>query len=59
ECFDNEVWIKAFDKFGLDMETEAQKEFKKSDILPWEHLGGPDKASLLKHYKEAIDKVES
>ncbi|MHC4842624.1 MAG: radical SAM protein [Planctomycetota bacterium] len=59
ECFDYEIWAKAFEKFGFDMETEAQKQFDEDDILPWEHLGGPDKASLFKHYKEAMDKVET
>jgi radical SAM family uncharacterized protein len=59
ECFDYEIWAKAFEKFGLDMETEAQKQFNESDILPWEHLGGPDKASLFKHFKDAMEKAES
>jgi radical SAM family uncharacterized protein len=59
ECFDYGVWAKAFEKHGLDMEAEAQRQFNEGDILPWEHLGGPDKASLFKHFKDAMDKVES
>jgi hypothetical protein len=27
------------------------------EILPWEHLGGPEKDYLLKHFSEAIEKI--
>ena len=58
ECFDIERWQKAFDKFGIDIETAAQRQFNPAEILPWEHLGGPDKKYLLTHLNEAMNKVE-
>ncbi len=53
ECFDYEIWQKAFEKFGMDLEKLAQKEFGRDEILPWEHLGGPEKKYLLRHLDEA------
>ncbi len=53
ECFDPAIWRGAFEKFGLDLESLAQKEFEQDEILPWEHLGGPGKEYLLGHLDEA------
>ncbi len=53
ECFDYELWQKAFEKSGIDVETAAQKQFNPEDTLPWEHLGGPDKKYLLSHLDNA------
>jgi len=53
ECFDFEIWRRAFEKFGLDLESLAQKEFEQDEILPWEHLGGPGKNYLLGHLEKA------
>jgi radical SAM superfamily enzyme YgiQ (UPF0313 family) len=53
ECFDFGIWEKAFASSGLDVEELAQKEFSTKQILPWEHLGGPEKEYLVKHYKDA------
>jgi radical SAM family uncharacterized protein len=47
ECFDYQLWKKAFEKSGLNVETLAQRQFDYDEILPWEHLGGPDKKYLL------------
>ena len=54
ECFDYELWQKAFAESGLDLEKEAQKQFATDEILPWEHLGGPDKDYLLGHLEKAM-----
>ena len=59
ECFDYELWQKAFEKSGIDVEAAAQKQFDLEEILPWEHLGGPDKKYLLGHFKEANKGVEN
>ncbi len=48
ECFNFDLWQKAFEKFGLDLNTLAARKFEPDEILPWEHLGGPDKDYLLK-----------
>jgi radical SAM family uncharacterized protein len=59
ECFDHEIWSAAFEKFGVDIEAMAEKQYEEEDILPWQHLGGPDKASLFRHFKDAMDKALS
>ncbi|HUU19317.1 MAG TPA: TIGR03960 family B12-binding radical SAM protein [Sedimentisphaerales bacterium] len=59
ECFDFEIWRRAFEKFGLDLEKLAQKEFERDEILPWEHLGGPGKKYLLGHLEKAMELVSS
>ena len=59
ECFNYELWKQAFEKFGLDVEAQAQKNFTTDQILPWQHLGGPEKKYLLDHYNEAMKKAES
>lgn len=57
ECFDYELWRNAFEKYGIDVELAAQKQFESDDILPWEHLGGPDKKYLLSHLDDATKEV--
>jgi len=54
ESFNPEIWESAFEKFGLNLDTAAQKQFATDEILPWEHLGGPEKNYLLKHYTDAM-----
>ncbi len=48
ECFNFNLWQKAFEKAGLDLEQLAARKFDADEILPWEHLGGPDKEYLLR-----------
>jgi radical SAM family uncharacterized protein len=59
ECFDYELWQRAFDKFGMDIEELAQKQFGRDEILPWEHLGGPDRKYLLTHLDKAMEEAKS
>ena len=59
ECFDYLLWQKAFEKFNLDIETAATKQFDPNEIFPWDHLGGPEKSYLLKHLNDTIKKLES
>jgi len=53
ECFDYEIWKDAFAKFGADPQAIAAQSFAADDIVPWQHLGGPEKAYLLKHFDDA------
>ena len=46
---DFSIWQKAFEDCGLDINVAAQRLFNTDQILPWQHLGGPDKDYLLKH----------
>jgi radical SAM family uncharacterized protein len=52
ECFNFYLWQKAFEKFGLDLNKLAARKFEPDEILPWEHLGGPDKQYLLKYLQD-------
>jgi radical SAM superfamily enzyme YgiQ (UPF0313 family) len=53
ERFNYEIWQNAFEKFGMNIDTLAQRQFTPDEILPWEHLGGPTKKYLLGHLDEA------
>ena len=53
ECFDFEKWRSAFTDCGFDAEQMAMREFTAEQMLPWDHLGGPEKDYLLKHYRQA------
>jgi len=57
ECFDYELWQRAFDKFGMDVEELAQRQFSRDEILPWQHLGGPEKEYLLEHLDKAMEEA--
>jgi len=57
ECFDYEIWKRAFEQAGLDIEAIASKQFEADEILPWEHLGGPEKEYLLKHLRQATQET--
>ena len=59
ECFDHELWQRAFEKFGSDVEELAERQFGRDEILPWEHLGGPEKKYLLGHLDKAMEGVKS
>jgi radical SAM superfamily enzyme YgiQ (UPF0313 family) len=59
ECFNPAIWQKAYEKFGLDLNKLAAREFEPDEILPWEHLGGPDKKYLLTHLNKAMKRAES
>ncbi len=59
ECFDYELWRKAFEQSGIDVETAAQKQFDPEETLPWEHLGGPDKKYLLGHLEQTRKEIDN
>jgi len=53
ECFDYSIWQTAFEKYGLDLDKLAQRQFDTDENLPWEHLGGAEKKYLLGHLEKA------
>ncbi len=57
ECFEPAIWREAFEKFGLDLNELAQRQFGTDEILPWEHLGGPEKKYLLGHLEKAMKEI--
>ncbi len=58
ECFDYSIWVEAFAEHGADADTAAQRSFAEDEILPWQHLGGPEKEYLLKHFRSAIEAAD-
>ncbi len=54
ECFNYEIWQKAFAESGLDLQKESQRQYATDDVLPWEHLGGPEKDYLLSHLNNSL-----
>lgn len=59
ESFDYSIWQDAFEKCGMNLETQAQKKFEPDDTLPWDHLAAPRKQYLLKHFTDAMATAES
>jgi len=55
ECFDFEIWRRAFERFGIDVEALAQRRFSTDQRLAWDHLGGPKKQYLLRHLQQAVE----
>ena len=58
ECFDPTIWHAAFENFGSDMHDCAERQFEPEEILPWEHLGGPEKGYLLGHLEKAMSEAK-
>ena len=58
ECFDYRIWTEAFAAGGAGAITAAQRSFAADEILPWQHLGGPKKEYLLKHFRSAIEAAD-
>jgi radical SAM family uncharacterized protein len=54
ECFDYDIWKKAFSEHNMNLEAVAQKGFAPNQILPWDHLTSQKKDYLLKHFNEAM-----
>jgi len=54
EGFDYDIWSEAFKEAGTTLEAAAERGFEPGDILPWQHLGGPDRDYLLDHYNKAL-----
>ncbi len=59
ETFNFEIWQKAFADNGLDMNELAQRSYRLDEILPWQHLGGPDREYLIRHYNKAQEILSS
>jgi radical SAM family uncharacterized protein len=58
ENFDFQLWQRAFSDAGIDLYKLAQKQYGEDDILPWQHLGGPERGYLLKHYHAALEEAK-
>ncbi|MFH1616197.1 MAG: TIGR03960 family B12-binding radical SAM protein [Planctomycetota bacterium] len=54
ECFDYSIWKQAFADYNADPDLLAQQGFTEDQILPWQHLGGPNKEALIRHLDSAL-----
>jgi len=58
ECFDYDIWEKAFNQHNMNLEECAQRAFDTDEILPWAHLAGPTKDYLLKHFSKTMQSIK-
>jgi hypothetical protein len=42
----------------LNLDELAQRKFDADEVLPWEHLGGPDKKYLLGHFEKSMEQAK-
>lgn len=55
ELFREDLWERAFEETGLDPAFYNQRERRREEILPWDHLSaGVDKEFLWKEYERAL-----
>lgn len=55
ECFDFDLWMKAFDHAGVDPAWYANRPRAYSEILPWDHIaGGVSRDSLQRQYDDLL-----
>ncbi len=55
ECFQNEIWTRAFDITGIDPAWYAHRERSPLEVFPWSHLhGGPPNDYLLRQYDDVF-----
>ncbi|AQQ09975.1 (Dimethylallyl)adenosine tRNA methylthiotransferase MiaB [Sedimentisphaera cyanobacteriorum] len=59
EHFRFDIWQEKFAQSGIDYQRIAQSDYQLEDVLPWEHLGGPDRELLLRHWEKALDIISS
>ena len=58
ECFDHQLWERAFAETGIDPAWYAHREKGRDEILPWNHLaGGSSDEYLRKEYERALAAV--
>ena len=58
ECFDANIWQRAFDATGIDPTHCANRERPQDEVLPWDHLpGGHPRDYLWRQYEDFRDKI--
>ncbi len=54
ECFNYDLWMKAFDNTGLDPSFYTAREFREDEVLPWDVIDcGVKKEFLIRERKKA------
>jgi len=55
ECFNDQLWQKAFELTGINPESYAYKRYTYEDLLPWDHIHtGVSKEYLIREHKKAM-----
>jgi len=55
DCFNYDMWLKAFDQCGIDPSFYANRERSYEEILPWDHIDvGVSKGFLIREHKRAL-----
>lgn len=56
ECFNNEIWMKAFETCGIDLEFYTARERKTDEIFPWDFIdAGVTKEFLKREWLNATE----
>lgn len=59
ECFDANLWNRAFDATGIDPAWYAHRERSYQEVLPWSHLhGGPPEDYLARQYDDVFTQIK-
>ncbi|MEW6458434.1 MAG: TIGR03960 family B12-binding radical SAM protein [Bacillota bacterium] len=55
ECFRFDLWQRAFSETGIDPGAYAYREYRYTDVLPWDHLDtGVDRDYLVAEHQRAL-----
>jgi radical SAM superfamily enzyme YgiQ (UPF0313 family) len=58
ECFQPELWTRAFDATGIDPSWYAHRERSRTEVFPWAHLhGGPTDDYLERQYDDVFTQL--
>jgi hypothetical protein len=59
ECFNAQVWDRAFAAIGLDPAWYANRERDYNEVLPWAHLAGGNSAEYLqRQYDDTFVQID-
>lgn len=60
ECFDPNIWHRAFEESGIDVAFYAHRERGAEEVFPWAHLqGGPPESYLRHQYDDMLRHLEA
>jgi radical SAM superfamily enzyme YgiQ (UPF0313 family) len=58
ECFDNGIWLAAYEATGIDPDFYAHRERGYDEVLPWDHIAsGPKRDYLERQYDDVFTKI--
>lgn len=56
ECFDPDIWARAFEDTGTDPGWYARRRYSYGDVLPWDHIdAGVSRKHLVREHKRAME----